>query len=638
LVLGGGTAILGLQHPGELEQVAITESWGLIPQLSLLTGAGLLAAGILINLPLDPALLQPLFWGSASIWLLAIICRLAWPSLSRWERVGLLILLACGLYVLKFMASPIGFAGFDEYLHWRTAENILRYGRLFTPNALLPVSPLYPALEIATTAIANLSGLPIFPCAEVFMGILRVLFVCALFLFFERILASTRLASLASLIYMSNWNFVEFDASFAYESLAMVFLILALLAEASNATAGRGNQTFNRGLAAAFIVVLALTHHVTAFFGLLFFALLSVLSLASETGGAPRAVGGALLVIAAAAPSLWSHLMRIPLGGYLGPELAGGLSDMYKSMTTLTLERQPFTGSDGSGAPLWFRVTALAAVGLVCVGLATGFFRSLVLAGARLVPALFPLRWRNSRLVFLTILTLAFPLSMALRLTGGGWELGNRLGPFIYLGIGPVVAVALAGFWQRSSTGRARAAVVGVALTIVMVGGVFSGWTLGDVPRRYRVAADALSIEPMGIGASEWTREWLGETNNFAADRINEILLTTYGGQRLVTNEQTGLDVSGIFIDKELAPEDLNLIKVTGLQYILSDLRLTSALPAYGVYFSKGEPDVAHERPPEASALLKFNQLKDVARLFDDGFIVIYDVRKLTEALRNGRE
>lgn len=45
------------------------------------------------------------------------------------------------------------------------------------------------------------------------------------------------------------------------------------------------------------------------------------------------------------------------------------------------------------------------------------------------------------------------------------WELGNRLAPFIYLGVGPLVAAAVAGFCQRSAASRLQALTVGAALT-----------------------------------------------------------------------------------------------------------------------------------------------------------------------------
>src|ERR1700692_3299977 len=76
-VLRACASILGLQRPGQLEVIAPTESWGLIPPLSLVTGATLCAASLANSPVLDnSAVSQLLFWGTTSFWLLLTICRL----------------------------------------------------------------------------------------------------------------------------------------------------------------------------------------------------------------------------------------------------------------------------------------------------------------------------------------------------------------------------------------------------------------------------------------------------------------------------------------------------------------------------------------------------------------------------------
>jgi hypothetical protein len=415
---------------------------------------------------------------------------------------------------------------------------------------------------------------------------------------------------------------------------------MILLAEARGGRKRKGGWIYRCAVAMPLIVVLAPTHHVTAFLTIILLAGLLALSALNRETPVQRMGIAALLLVAAVSTWAWSAAMSIPVGYYLGPELSSGLSDLYQVVTTLTLARKPFAGSDGSDVPLWLKVTAFSAVAIVCVGLATGFFRTLALAGTRLSRGrvLPSLSWTNSRLVLLTILTIGFPISMALRLTESGWELGNRIAPFIYLGVGLVVAVAVAGYWQKPATSRYRAAVIGMALTIIMMGGVFVGRGLGDVPPHYRVAADASSIEPMGIGASKWIRQWLGEDHNFAADRTNQVLLATHGRQQVVTPEQVGVDVSNILFSETLGPEELNAIKVGELEYLFIDLRLTQALPALGVYFSKAEAPEIHKVPPDPRALLKFNRITDVGRPFDNGFIIVYDVTDYMKALRDGRE
>jgi hypothetical protein len=332
--------------------------------------------------------------------------------------------------------------------------------------------------------------------------------------------------------------------------------------------------------------------------------------------------------------------MNIPVGTYLGPELSGGLSDLYRVVTTMTLAHKPFAAPAGAEVPpLWLKLTAFSGVAVICVGLATGFFRALAQAGTRCSwGGYFPsLTFTNSRLVLLTLLTLGYPISMALRATESGWELGNRVAPFLYLGIGPVMALAIADFWQKPATSRWVNASTGIALTIVLIGGAFVGWGIGGLSPHYRVVADASSVEPMGIEASKWTRQWLGEDHNFAADRINQVLLATYGRQQVVTAEEVGVDVSTVLFSEKLGPEELNAIKVGELEYLLVDLRLTKALPVVGVYFSKAEAPLIHSVPPAPDALLKFNSMNDIGRLFDNGFIIIYDVAEYMRTLRHAR-
>src|SRR5262249_40577191 len=175
----------------------------------------------------------------------------------------------------------------------------------------------------------------------------------------------------------------------------------------------------------------------------------------------------------------------------------------------------------------------------------------------------------------------------------------------------------------------------GMALTIVLIGGAFVGWGIASISPHYRVAADASSVEPMGIGASKWARRWLGEDHNFAADRINQVLLATYGRQQVVTSEETRVDVSNVLFSETLGPEELNAIEKGELEYLLVDLRLTQALPVVGVYFSKGEAPAIHRAPPDPDVLLKFNSIKNVGRPFDNGFIVIFDVAKYMRTLRD---
>jgi hypothetical protein len=582
-----------------------------------------------------------LFCAGTFLLFFPLAARIVWPLVSRFEQIGLLLLAGCALFTIKFVGSPVGFTGFDEFLHWATADDILLRQRLFTPNALLPISPLYPALEIAATAVVNVTGLPLFASALLLLGVSRVIFICALFLFFETVTASSRLAAIACFIYMGNSSFPIFHTSFSYESLAIVFLILALLVIACAKPHGaeRGDRAVM--LAAPFLLVLAVTHHITVFIAVLLLALLTAVAFLNR--GAPQRRMAPLALAGMAAISAWGWLMLMgnPVTEYLLPSLQAGLADVVQLLKTLTPVRKPFVSTDGSVSPLWQRATMLCSLALICLGLAMGFFRALGLAGARIVRTRggMPIgaAWENDWLVMLVLLTAAFPITLAFRLTESAWELGNRLGPYLYFGIAPVVAIAVAGAWQGRSASPWRAATVGAALTIMLTGGLFTAWGGPiELPRHYKVVADALSVEQMGIDAGRWTRVWLGPNKRFAADRINRLLLVTYGRQQVVTTLQDQIDTSRLLFTGKLGPEERHALKTADIDYLLVDMRLTQALPRLGVYFERGEDPRLNAEPPEPRALLKFNQMALVSRPFDNGTIIIYAVAPLVRYLRDG--
>jgi hypothetical protein len=291
----------------------------------------------------------------------------------------------------------------------------------------------------------------------------------------------------------------------------------------------------------------------------------------------------------------------------------------------------PYQGDNGVSQPLLQMCIGMASVLLTCAGLATGFFRSLNLAGARIERFGLPPRitWRNSALVFFALLTLAFPLCMLLRLTRAGWEIGSRADAFVSLGVCMVVAIAIAGYWQGSSASRPRSVVIAFLLTIMALGGFTIGWGPRLFKYPYKIVADEESIEPLGIGVAEWTRRWLGPGGRFSADRINSTLLVIYGRQAVITGALYKDNIPDVVFSKEFSPYELKIIKEAQVDYIMIDLRLTEDLPRYGVYFEPGEEAEFHILPPEPAALLKFNHVKGVSRPFDNGATIIYDVRRL---------
>jgi hypothetical protein len=632
-------ALLGIGNPvAQIEDPTAARSWGWLPALTANASVALYLAAVVANasrLGADWAISA--FYSCIALLFLPIATRLIWPAVSRRERIGLLLVLTEALFIIRVLRGPIFLVDHDEFLHWITADDILEFGRLFTPNSLLPVGPLFPGLQLVTTALVNLTGLSVFAAGLIMLAIARPVFTAALFFFYEKVSGSPRVASIACAIYMGCSTFVFFGSHFAYESLAVVFLGLALLASARAAESERYWGRYVGGLIIPFFAALSVTHHMTAYCGggLLF----GLAALELIKGASRRSVARAFAVAIAAIllPYGWSKLMGNPGSGYLGPLLAGGLHEVLNYFNAPP-GRKLFTGDDGVVAPLWQRVVTLGSVALIALGLSTSFFRALARADMPIALGRMPttlrslLTWRNSSLVMLTLITFGYPMSIVFRLTKAGWEIGNRIGPYSFLGAGMVIAIGIASFWHGRSRSLVRASLLGVVCTVILIGGIIS--SEGPrvlIPGDFRVSADSASIEPMGISAAEWTKERLGAHNRFAADRINRLLLATFGRQQVSSTLQHGLDAGIALVAGNLGAEQLDVLKKIRIEYLLADLRLTTGLPVVGAYFDGSVADQLYESPPLPAAFLKFNRMETVSRPFDNGYIVIYDVRTLSE-------
>ncbi|HET6391056.1 hypothetical protein [Hyphomicrobium sp.] len=619
---------------GYPQERATTADWGWFPSLALWAGVciALAATGTQAN-RWSAAWASPLFYAAIGLLVLPISARLVWPTPSRLERIALLLLAALGLFLIRMLHEPTAFVDHDAFLHWATANDIMRSGHLFTPNPLLPISSVYPAIEIVTTALTEISGLPLFVSAQLLLIVIRMLFVAALFLVYERASGSQRVAALAAAVYMCVPSFVYFDTTYSYGSLAIFFLAIALLID------GRVEQTESWRpvwiIALPILAALAVTHHLTAFITALLLAAFAVVEIASRKS--PRSLLRILALPAVAIVSAggWSMWTGNPTENYLGPVFDQAVAEAARFLS-FGGGRLPFVAEDGSTAPVWQRAIAIISVVLMSAALATGFFRALAAGGVPVLWQRFPgkwrefLRWDNNRLVVLTLLTLGYPVSILLRLTHAGWEVGNRIAPFAFLGAGVVVAIALITFWQGWSQSRLRAGIIGTAIALCVSAGVFSGsgaFILGSPV--YRVAADSDSVEPMAISAATWTRQWLGTRNRFFSDRVNRLLLSAYGGQQVITNLYDRVDLGEVLFAEKVGPAEIDAIRQTSASYFLIDMRLTQQLPPMGFYF---DPGPVYRKPPLPRVLTKFNGLPGVSRVFDNGFMSIINIAALRDA------
>jgi len=615
--------------------VALSSPWGWMPILSLTSAVGV----FLVALAYEGGRLatqwaNPLFWFGLLMLFLPIAVRLLSRQPTRRERIALLILLAITLYLVKYLQYPLYFTGYDEFSHWRTALDIVTSGHLFHENPLLPISSYYPGLEIVTSALSSLTGLSIFATGIILIGVVQVVFVLSLYLFFEYTINSAQVAGIATVLYMANPNFLFFDTDFAYESLALPLAVFVLFAVArrSNAPAGsRKGLTLVIWLGLGAVVI---THHLTSYALVTFLILWTIVSLLlrkvkffrqsySPQVQARSGPGGGVALLGLALCFVWLTYTGDLAVGYLAPHLDNTLHQFTQILAGQNAPRQLFHNPSGFVIPLWDRALAYISVALILVGLPPGLFRI----------------WQHHRTnaigLALAGAALAYPVTQVLRLTPAGGETGDRATEFVFLGIAFVLAIGAAQFWfSRTPNWKGRAMVVG-ALSVICFGQMVLGsgqpWAL--IPGPYLVSADSRSIEPEGITAAEWASSYLGHRNRIASDRINTLLMATYGDEQARTSGGDNIPESQVFTSLHFGNGVVEILRQDRIQYLVIDRRLSTALPYVGTYFNQptsgGQPIT---RPIDPAALTKFDDVLNISRIFDSGNIIIYDVETISNA------
>jgi hypothetical protein len=569
--------------------------------------------------------------------------RLLAPTPVRGERIYLLCLVGVGCYLVKVLGNPLHFMYYDEFLHWRTADDILVSHHLFRSNALLPVSPFYPGLEILTNALSSVSGLDTFVAGVLVIGVARLVLMLALFLLYERLLKSSRVASLAALLYMANPHFLLFDAQYGYESLALPFVVLLLVLMEPHQELGlrmrylrffpervlfaktqrgllKGDQRMVTVSIGLVVMALAFTHHATDFFFDGFLVMWTIVYMAKCLPASRRAY---LVVVTlfAICVSLFSAIrVGNPVVTYLSTFIGSAFEELGSILHRSGTSRQLFVSYSGHPTPLWERIFTMLSVLLIMCSFPFGLLS--VLRRCSL----------NALAVVCCILALGYPLSQVFRLTNAGSDLTDRLAAILFVPIAMSLAVFVTQFFPVSTlSGPRRSFLVGV-MTFIFLGGIMlgSGSNFALLPGPYEVIADARSLEGEGIEAAQWAATHVQNSGLVATDRINQILMGTYGNQRVATRITTQMDLSPVFLSAQLGPKEMELLHQAHIHYLVVDLRLSQSLPLLGFYYEQSEENAFHRAVPvSVTALSKFHHLPNVDRIFDSGDIIIYDVESM---------
>jgi hypothetical protein len=593
---------------------------GWLPAVTIGAGTGLIAVALA-----GQAAVQRESFALALWWIgILAICvppfvRLWSKDASRVERAALVTFLGAALYAAQLLASPLDFKAPDEFSHLRTFNDLVSSGHALAPNPLLLISPSYPGLEAGTAALGFASGLPVFPAGVALLVAARIALMLALFLLSEGVSGSARIAGLGAALYAANPSYLLFDAQWSYESLALTLAAFALWA-----TWSWSHVAANRMLYATAMVVMmvatTVTHHLTSFVLAVTLVLWAVVAWL-RPGGSDRRRIVAAGAIAVTANVSWLLLFAAPAVGYLAEIVYGALEGFVR----LGLE-----GGSG-GRPLFRSLSGYEAPRAEII---VGYVGTALLLLVLLAAGIHLLRRHmdNPLMILFGISAALLPATLALRLTGVGAETSQRASGFLYVGVSLLVADWLVHASPGIRTRLMGAAVAGL-LTLVLAAGIVLGsaW-FTRLPGPYHVAAEQLSVEPQGKAAAAWAREELGPGNRIITDRTNQKLFASIGGQDPVTAFNSGLGTAWVTWGPSLTETDLRVIRDGRIDYVLVDLRTSRDTPIFPYYYEPAEPDAGtHSEPWPATGLEKFEQLPGVARVFDSGDLILYDVRSMRD-------
>jgi hypothetical protein len=546
-----------------------------------------------------------LFWLGLFAIFLPVTARLASRTPTRHERVALLVLLGLASYLVKVLRDPFRFLYTDEFVHQYNVLSILATHRLFRENPFLPATPAYPGLEAPTAALSALTGMSTFAAGLVISAVARLILMLALFLLYETVTGSGRLAGLAAALYAASPHFLFFIADFSYESLALPIAVLAL------AAALRARPPSGLGARAWLVVALVLTagvvvtHHMTSYALIATLLAICLLPLPWVRERLHRPWSVALVAIAVTAA--WLTLVARETTGYLSPVLLGALRETIRTAQGEAQVRKLFQSHGGAGqGPAWEHYLAFTAVLIATVG---------ILFGVRAI-------WRRYRhfpapLVF-ALAGIAYVASLTLRLVPAAWETAVRSSEFLF--IGGALALALFGLWllERFPGRRVRFGLV-AALALLLMGDVISTTPSATrLAEPYRVSVRGGTVIPQAATAAQWAGRVLGPGNRIAAGEADGRFLLVDGRQHVFAG--TNPPIATILKTRAFPPWQIGVLRRNGIRYVVTDRQPSGGDAANGYYFFRDRRDKALSH-----ARMKFARA-GAEPIYDSGDIVVYDL------------
>lgn len=576
------------------------------------SGAGLLVCSVanaLMRAGESPS--QLLYWAGILLIAVPILYRLTSEDASPGERLALVCLLGLALYGVKLVRDAPIFTFADEFLHGYNSNQVSHYHHLFHGNPILETSRYYPGLEGATSALRTTTGLSAYAAGAIVIGAARLTAMSAMFVLFWRVSGSDRIAGIGTAIFTGNFNFLFWSAQFSYQSMAFPMFLLILLAVMEMDWAARAARGAWEALAALTITAVVITHHITSYAVAVTLVALSVLSARARRAANPWR----LAVLAVVLTTIWLVVVASSTVGYITPTITNAIDSTLHTASGEAPTRDLFQGATASGTieqtPTLARVVSLFAVLLLAAGLPFGL---------RTV-------WRRYRrqpiAVLFGIAAVGFFGALALRLTPGAWESGNRASEFLFIGLAFVLGCVGLERWRPRGREWLGRVLAGAALTIILVGGAIAGWPwdsqLAHALKTHSQEGAAISSPPLAM--AEWAEKQDSERNYGALTATSRMLLDP-GDQKVYSDFEANL--VEVIPATRIVPFQEELLHEKQIRFVVIDRRPVGTDGIRGFFFSERDRSTSGWLP--RAAVTKFEKVPGATRIYDSGSIVIYSI------------
>jgi hypothetical protein len=541
--------------------------------------------------------------------------------LSDQAKIWLTLYTSLALLITRFMLYPTQFVYHDELINYRVLLSIVQTKHLFTPNSLLPATADYSGMEVAASAIHQLTGLSLHSSGMVILIMARIIMTLALIRIIQRISKKVTVGCLAALIYAANPQYALFNSQFVYQSLALPLCFFCIYVF----TIPRNRRSLaTLAPSVAVVAAVATTHHLTSLALVIVLWIWYILTRITRrpTKQLLQLAFISLMIVAA---RTW--LARSAMVPYINEIVHNSMVNIVSLLSGKSNHRF-FTDNAGDHNPAWQAALAIASVLIFTTTLMPALWLAITKRRLLAAPAL----------VMFAIAALYLMLPVG-HLTNATAEIADRSSGFVFVGLGYLVAT----WWFRDvpfhrharagrfTIPRHRQLLV-LGLTICFAGSVVIGsgpdWLHG--PGQYLVSADNRSIDQLALQAAFWEGRHLPPDARAYTDRVNGLLAAVYGNQHVLTPLGDGI-ASEPLSTLLLGPPtrtDFSIACEAKVQFLIADQRLASSLPHVGSYIDRGEyPGGIRTSPPPASDLTKFDAVPGAQRIFDNGAIRIYDLR-----------